>query len=66
MPYFAPAATNRAERLALAAARERAVVSKAPDLKAAAALQHQLIEIILDLVDQIELRGLPRLSLPPR
>jgi len=66
MPYFAPATATRAERLALAAARERAVLLKAPDLTAAVALQRQLIEIILDLADQIEHTGLPRLSLPPR
>ena len=66
MPYFALKSSSRAERLTRASNRGRAVLSSAPELSAPLALQAQLIEIILDLADQVDQHGLPRLSLPPR
>jgi FdhE protein len=66
MPYIAPEQASRAARLALASERWRAILTATPELAPAVALQQQLVELLLDLSDAIETRGLPRLSLPPR
>jgi len=71
MPYVAlgsgplSGATREARDLA-AADRWAALLSLRPELQPAVALQHELLDLVTDLVERIERGRLPRLSLPAR
>jgi FdhE protein len=66
MPHVALAPASRGSRLAAAAGRWDAILSSRPDLEPALALQKRLLGIVVELVETVEQRPLPRLSLPPR
>ena len=65
MPYVDLAAPTEGSRLARARARWDAILAARPDLEPAVRLQRQLIGTVLSLAEAVDLRPLPRLSLPP-
>ena len=65
MPYVDLAAPAEGSRLARARARWDAILAARPDLEPAVRLQRQLIGTVLSLAEAVDLRPLPRLSLPP-
>ena len=66
MPYVALAQPPREARDLAAADRWAALVTLRPELQPAVALQHELLGLVIDLVERIERGRLPRLSLPTR
>jgi FdhE protein len=66
MPYIALDRASRPSRLAEAASRWEALLSRQPDLEPAVALQRQLIGLVIDLAEAVEHGGVPKLSLPAR
>jgi FdhE protein len=66
MPPVALAPATHRSILAVAAGRWQAILADRPDLAPALALQKRLLGVVLELSEAIELRPLPRLSLPPR
>jgi FdhE protein len=66
VPYVPVAHPPRAEVLASAERRWKALVEVKPDLQAAVALQRGLLTLVIDLARTIEGGRLPRLSLPAR
>ena len=66
MPYVALAQATREARDLAAADRWAALLSLRPELQPAVALQHELLDLVTDVVEAIQRGRLPRLSLPGR
>jgi hypothetical protein len=66
MPWVDLAAAAEGSRLARATARWDAILATRPDLEPAVRLQRELVGTVVSLAEAVELRPLPRLSLPPR
>jgi FdhE protein len=66
MPYAVLPPVDREARLALAELRWCAMLASRPDLRAAVALQRTLIGLVIDLAAAFDVRGVTKLSLPPR
>ncbi len=66
MPYVDLAPGAAASRLASATVRWDTILRASPDLEPAVRLQRQLVGTVLTLAEAVDLRPLPRLSLPPR
>src|SRR5262245_17839600 len=66
MPYVAPAPASRADRESAAAVRWNALERLRPDLFPAIALQRELVAVLFELIELLQARALPRLSLPPK
>ena len=64
--YGSQASPGEGSRLARAAARWATILVTRPDLEPAVRLQRQLIGTVVALAEAVDLRPLPRLSLPPR
>lgn len=66
MPYVALAPADRASRLTAAGGRWRALAGRRPELAPAVALQRDLFDVMLNVLDALEQGHVPRPSIPPR
>src|SRR5262245_15725813 len=66
MPYVSLAPANRAAWELAAARRWDALERTRPDLLPAVALQRELVAVLFELIELLQARALPRLSLPPK